>query len=157
MCHDVGGDTCLSDESVKRQKIGVFRLPQLRRHNGVTRVNSWSTVGVNRVARVESSLFEIIFADECQNLIVEVKAIAGESRDRFGEFGGVGVLRVGGGRRRSLLLLMVAEGREWGFDTEATLALAAFGSRLFWGCEGEEAKGDGDGRRRRKSKTAGFS
>lgn len=156
MRHDVGGDTCLSDEPVKRQKIGVLRLPQLRSHNGVARVNSRSTIRVNRVSRVECSLFEIIFADECQNLIVEVKAVAGESRGRFGEFGGVGVLR-GGGRRRRALLLLVAEGRQWGFDTEAALALAAFGRRLFWGCEGEEAKRDGDGRRCRKSKTAGFS
>lgn len=79
---------------------------------------------------------------------MEIEAVAGESRDGFRKFRGVRVLVGRGGRARGLwlrwwlvLLLLMAEGGERGFNPEASLALAPLGGCFFGGGEGEEAEG----------------
>lgn len=77
MCDDISPDTSLRDEPVKRKKVGVSGLPELRSHNGVASKDSGSAIGVNRVARVQSSFIQIILANQFENPIMEIKSIAG--------------------------------------------------------------------------------
>lgn len=97
------------------------------------------------MAREERRLFEIIFADELEDAVVEVEAVAGKCRDGLGKLGGVRVLRCWGGRRAGLLLL-VAKGGERGLDAEAAFAFTAFSGGFFWSGEGEEANRKEGGR-----------
>lgn len=92
------------------------------------------------MAGIKSGLFEVVLADEREDAIVEIQAVAGESRDGFGEFWDIGVLRFRGLGLR--LLLGSVKGGEWGFDAEAALAAAALGGGFLRSGEGEETKGD---------------
>lgn len=135
MSDDVGDNARLSDEPMKREKIGVSRLPEEGGHDRIAGEDGGSAVGIDRVASEERGLVEVVLADESEDSVVEVEAVSGEDGDGVGEFGGIRV-RVYG----AMLGLGVAEGVERGFDAEATLAAAPLGRGLFRGGKGKEAE-----------------
>lgn len=94
--------------------------------NGIDGEDRRATIGVNGMAGEKRSLFKIIFSNESENTVVEVKPITREGRDMLREFGSIRVLR--GLRLRRLRLRASSRGgREWGFDAEAALPTASFG------------------------------
>lgn len=144
---DIGGNTSLSDETVEGEEVGVLGLAKEGVEDGVDGEDGGAAIGVDGVSREERGLVEVVLADQLENAVVEIEAVAGEGRDGLGEFWGVGVLRdlriLGFG---GLLLLGAVEGGERGFDAQAALAAAAFGGGFFRGGEGEgAAEGDEGG------------
>lgn len=132
---DIGGNTSLGDEAVEGEEVSILGLAKEGIEDGVDGEDGGAAIGVDGVPREERGLVEVILADQLENAVVEIEAVAGEGRDGLGEFWGVGVLwdlRVlgfGG------LLLGAVEGGERGFDAQAALAAAAFGGSFFGGGE----------------------
>ena len=114
--------------------------------NGIDGEDRGSTIGVNGMAGEKRGFFQIIFTNESENAVVEVKAITRESRDMLREFGGIRVLW--GLRFRRLRLRASSRGgRERRFDAEAALPTASFGSSFLRRSKREKTKGD-EGRSR---------
>lgn len=145
MSDDIGGNARLGDEAVKGQEVRILGLAKLSGKHRVDCENGGPAVGIDGMASVERGLLEVVLADESENAVVEVEAVAGQSRNGFGEFRGVRVLLGFRGLLLLLLLLVAVEGGERGLDAEAALATTSFGRSFFWGGEGEESKGDEGG------------
>lgn len=88
---DVGDDAGLRDEAVEGEEVGVAGVAEEGGEDGVDGEDGGAAVGVDGVARVERGLVEVVGADEGEDAVVEVEAVAGEGGDVFRE---LGVVRV---------------------------------------------------------------
>lgn len=60
---DVGDHAGLRDEAVEGEEVGVAGLAEEGGEDGVDREDGGAAVGVDRVARVQRRLVEVVFAD----------------------------------------------------------------------------------------------
>lgn len=137
--YDVGNNTSLCDKSMEGQEIGVFGLSKKSGEHGVDSEDGGAAIGVDRVASIERSFFEVVLANEREDAIVEVEAIAGECGNMFGELRIVRVKVVGWGLglRLRLLGLRAIKSGKGRFDAELAFATASFGGSFFGRGEGE--------------------
>lgn len=82
---DVRNDAGLRDEAVEGEEVGIAGLAEEGGEYGVDCEDGGAAVGVDGVACVERGLVEVIFADEGENAVVQVEAVAGECGHMFGE------------------------------------------------------------------------
>lgn len=61
---NVGGNPGLGNEAVEGKELRVFRLAKLSIEHRVDGEDCRATVGVDRVPGIESSLVEVVLADE---------------------------------------------------------------------------------------------
>lgn len=82
----------LGDEAMERKEIGVLGLTKKCSEDGIHREDSGTAVRVDGVASVKSGFVEIIAADEAEDMVVEVEALARDGGDSFRELWGIRVL-----------------------------------------------------------------
>lgn len=128
---------------MERQEIRILRLADECVEDGVCGEDRGAAIGVDGVPGEQRGLLQVVLADECEDAVVQVEAIAEERGDGLRELRGVRVLGNGGrrprGRRRGG---RPVDGGEWGLDAKAALAAASLGGGFLGGGEGEEAEGD---------------
>lgn len=63
VCDDVGDHAGLRDEAMEGEEVGVAGLAEEGGEDGVDREDGGAAVGVDRVARVQRRLVEVVLAD----------------------------------------------------------------------------------------------